>query len=62
MLACSDRGIFTEVDLTNSRHVAAVNAPTLEDPGVPAPLSAGLLSLTKTAMDPNTEGQDMGLD
>ena len=48
MLACSDRGIFTEVDLTNSRHVAAVNAPTQEDPEVPAPLSAGLLSLSKT--------------
>ena len=48
MLACSDRGIFTEVGLTNSRHVVAVNAPTQEDPGVPAPLSAGLLSLSKT--------------
>ena len=37
MLACSDRRIFTEVGLTNSRHVAAVNAPTQEDPRVPAP-------------------------
>ncbi len=48
MLACSDRGIFTEVGLTNSRQVAAANAPTQEDPGVPAPLNAGILSLSKT--------------
>ena len=48
MLACSDRDIFTEVDRTNSRHVAAINAPTQEDPGVPAPLSAEYLSLSKT--------------
>ena len=32
MLAYSDKGIFTEVDLINSRHVAAINAPTQEDP------------------------------
>ena len=48
MLTCSDRGIFTEVGLTNSRHVAAVNAPTQKDPGVSAPLSAGHPSLSKT--------------
>ena len=48
MLACSDKGIFTEVDLINSRHIRAVNIPTQEDPGVPAPLSAEYPSLSKT--------------
>ena len=48
MLACSDKGIFTEVDLINSRHVVAVNAPTQENPEVPAPLSAGHPNLSKT--------------
>ena len=28
MLAYSDKGIFTEVDLINSRHITTVNAPT----------------------------------
>ena len=42
MLACSDKGIFTEVDLINSRHMTAVNGPTQEDPGVPAPLCLGI--------------------
>ena len=48
MLECSDRGVFTDVDLINSRHVMAINVPTQEDPGVPAPLSAGHPSLSKT--------------
>ena len=28
MLACGDKGIFTEFDLINSRHVAAIKDPT----------------------------------
>ena len=48
MLACSDKGIFTEAGLITSRHVVAVNSPTEEDSGVPAPSSAGHLSLSKT--------------
>ena len=36
MLACGDRDIFTEGNLTDSQLVVAVNAPTHEDPRVPA--------------------------
>ena len=36
MLACSGRDLFKEDTLTNSQLLAAVNAPTQEDPGIPA--------------------------
>ena len=36
MLACNGRDIFEEDDCTDSQLLAAVNAPTQEDPVVPA--------------------------
>ena len=36
LLACNGRDIFEEDDLTDSQLVFDVNAPTQEDPGVPA--------------------------
>ena len=75
MLACGDRDIFAEGNLTDSQLVAAVNAPTHEDPRVPTQYPEVEVALhpvpiecwaskseQESAMYPSIEGQDKGLE
>ena len=57
ILAYSDRDIFTEVGLTNSRHVAAVNAPNPGGSWSSCPIECWASeSEQDSAMDPYMEG------
>ena len=74
-LACGGRDVFEEDTLTNSQLLAAVNAPTQEDPGVPArsaEVEAALQPIhiqcwvmeseQDSTLEPSMEGQEEGLE
>ena len=63
MLACSDRGIFTEVDLIKLQTRDGRQCPNPEGSWSSCPIESRVSESEKdSAMDPDTEGQDTRLE
>ena len=63
MLACSDRGIFAEVDLIKLQTLDGCQCPNLGGSWSSCPIECwASKSEQDSAMDPDMEGQDMGLE